>query len=266
MKGILAGLTALVTALSPAIFPEEHSIQQSAPQSIVIDGNRLNLSFEDDFNGEELDLTKWERCPEWDRQDGGGKWDDSKSYLDGNGNLIIEMAYDRTTNKYLSGAVRTKGLFEQKYGYYEIRCTLNTIPTYWTAFWLMGENVGNVDQSGRDGTEIDIYESAYYKQGMIQHALHWDGYGADHRSDGKKVVADVYDGDYHTFSLLWTRNEYIFYIDGTETWRTTADLADGVCREPLYMKISSEMGSWTGKMDNSTLPDYMKVDYVRVYS
>ncbi len=255
---IFAALTAFLQSIALLTF--------SAPtaDTMVIDGREYHLTFEDDFSGTDLDLTKWERCPEWDRQDLNNKWDDDMSYLDGMGNLVIGMQYDRKEGKYLSGAVRTKGKFEQAYGYYEIRCTVNTIPGYWTAFWLMGESVGSELNGGVDGTEIDIYESAYYEEGLIQHTLHWDGYGAAHKVEGAKVAADVYDGEYHTFSLLWTKDEYVYYIDGVETWRTDASAAEGVCEVPLYLKISSEMGSWTGK--GPARSDSMKVDYVRVYA
>ena len=46
------------------------------------------LVFEDDFDGDELDETKWRRCPEWDRSDMGGRWDDGMIFLDGRGHLV----------------------------------------------------------------------------------------------------------------------------------------------------------------------------------
>ena len=52
------------------------------------------------------------------------------SYLDGKGNLIIGMSYDKENDRFLSGAVRSRGKFEQAYGYFEIRCTVNNVPGY----------------------------------------------------------------------------------------------------------------------------------------
>ena len=234
---------------------------------IEVEGRRYRLTFEDEFEGDDLDVSKWERCPEWPRQDLNNQWDNDMSYLDGNGNLIIEMSYDEEADKYLSGGVRSKGKFEQAYGYFEIRCTVNTVPGYWTAFWLMGETVSGTSKGGVDGTEIDIMESAYYSTKEIQNSLNWDGYDVFHKVDYKKSYADVYDGDYHTFSVLWTDEEYVFFIDGEESWRTKAEKALGTCEAPLYIKVTSEMGSWTsGKLSPEKLPDYMKVDYVRAYA
>lgn len=234
-------------------------------QTVTVNGKTCVLSFEDSFDGDSLDETKWERCPEWKRQDLNNYWDDSMSYLDGEGNLIIETSYDEKNDRVLSGAVRTKGKFEQAYGYFEIRCTVNTVPGYWTAFWLMGETVNDETGGGRNGTEIDIMETPFFREKKVQNTLNWDGYGVRHKSSGNVSKTDVYDGEYHTFSLLWTEKEYVFYIDGRESWRTDAAEAKGTCQVPLYVKITAETGSWSGAPDPADLPDRMKVDYVRAY-
>jgi beta-glucanase (GH16 family) len=67
---------------------------------------------------------------------------------------------------------------------------------------------------------------------------------------------------FHTFSLLWLPDEYVFYVDAKETWRTRAG---GVCQAPLYIKLSDEVGSWGGDIRKAQLPDRFLVDYVRVY-
>ena len=46
---------------------------------------------------------------------------------------------------------------------------------------------------------------------------------------------------WHTFSVWWKPDEYVFYVDGNETWRTKAG---GVCQVPLYIKLSDEVGDW----------------------
>ena len=67
---------------------------------------------------------------------------------------------------------------------------------------------------------------------------------------------------FHTFSLWWKNDEYIFYVDGKETWRTKDG---GVCQVPLYIKISDEIGNWAGDIKKAELPDKFIVDCVRVY-
>lgn len=231
---------------------------------IYIDGEAYKLTFSDEFDGNVLDMSKWEYCPEWKRQDLECYWkNECVSVQDGNLVITAEDAGDR----YNMGAIRSKGKFEQAYGYFEARCTLNTTPGYWTAFWLMGESVANEDGFGTDGTEIDIMESAYYGT-AVNHGLVWDGYGANRRASAVQTKnSALYDGNYHTFSLLWTESEYIFYIDGEEVWRTYAEEAGGTCTVPLYLKFTSETGSWTaGELTSESFPDNVYVDYIRVYS
>lgn len=258
MSEVTAFLMSVLISLSTIYTGNVESGEKS------IDGKKYTITFEDDFNGTELDKTKWERCPHQRRQDLNNYWNDEMSYLDGSGNLVIGMKHEGA--RFVSGGVRTKGKFEQAYGYFEIRCTLNNVPGYWTAFWLMNDSVLSEENGGTDGTEIDIYESPFFKEKKIQHTLNWDGYGSAHKVLGKVVDADVYDGEYHTFGLLWTEEKYVFYIDGKETWRTRAEEAQGVCQVPLYIKVSSETGGWTGVPQLTDLPDEMKIDYVRVYS
>ena len=257
MNGIIAALMAFITALPAAAEPAA---------DLVVDGHRLELTFEDEFDGAELDGEKWTRADEMKRQDMENYWDDSMSYLNGGGELIIAARTDRNSGRILTGAVWTKEIFEQTYGYYEIRTTLNTLPGYWTAFWLITDNVMSEENGGRDGTEIDVYESAFYDEGLVQHTLHWDGYTKAHGSIGTAVPLE-YDGEYHTFGVLWTQEEYVFYVDGAETWRTDAAEAGGTCEVPLYMIISAETGSWTyDKLDKKNLRDRIKIDYVRAYA
>ncbi|MBQ5315978.1 MAG: glycoside hydrolase family 16 protein [Oscillospiraceae bacterium] len=261
-SSVIAFITALMTLTHGTEIPDK-GFFTADDGTLYIDGQAYHMTFDDEFDGNELDPSKWERCPQQHRQDMDNYWDDSMSYVDG-GCLII--AIDKTGERYISGGVRTKGRFEQAYGYYEICCSVNTIPGYWTAFWLHNDSVANESGGGRNGTEIDIYESPYCEQKQIQHTLHWDGYGAAHRSEGKTVDADVYDGKFHTFGLLWTEEEYVFYIDGRESWRTDAKAAQGTCEVPLYIKVTAETGSWVDIPDEERLPDSMKADYVRVYA
>lgn len=54
----------------------------------------------------------------------------------------------------------------------------------------------------------------------------------------------------------------MFYVDGNETWRSTAG---SVCQEPPYMLLRDEIGTWAGDIMKAKLPDRFLVDCVRVY-
>jgi beta-glucanase (GH16 family) len=220
------------------------------------EGKTWKLVWHDEFEGATLDETKWD-VPEGRRK--GGWWSRQAISLDGKGNLVLTTLQegDRT----IDGCVRTRGKYEHSFGYYVARMQLQKQPGHWSAFWLFGEGVGKLGDDGRDGTEIDIMEKPW-RDGRVQHTLHWDGYGKQHRSSGK--ISDnpgVMEG-FHTFSLLWTPTEYTFYVDGKPQWSTKAG---GVCQVPLYLKLSDEIGPWAGDIRQAKLPDTVLVDYVRVY-
>jgi len=182
------------------------------------------------------------------------------AYLDGTGNLVLRTKKDG--DRYTSGAVRTLGRYEGAFGYWEARCEFPTQPGHWPAFWLMPpKGIDSLESAGEDGTEVDIMEKPWLED-KVQHALHWNGYAEHHKSEGKEAEVPGVSRGWHTFGVHWTEKEYVFYVDGVETWRTSAG---GVCRVPLYIKLTEEIGPWAGSIANAALPDYFRVDYVRVY-
>ncbi len=232
----------------------------------------LTLAWSDEFEGTKLDTSKWAPCPNYERSDGGAKWEDEMIELDGKGNLLLKVGLNKD-GKIASSGVRTKTknnrtLFEQAKGYFEIRTTLQRIPGYWSAFWLLGDGVNSIGNGAVDGAEIDIFESFDMKGGQVNHALHWDGYGPEGDGTGEvSVNRNLYDGGFHTFGLLWADDGYFFYIDGklVATIDESHPEYPGACQDPCYLKITTEVGSWAGYMLKAYLPDHIKVDYVRVY-
>ncbi len=226
------------------------------------------LLFEDNFDGTVLDNTKWKRCPEWNRQGTMDVWDDDMAYLNGEGQLILKAVWNKEERKIHSGAVRSRNRFLDDYAYYEASIKFPTAKGIWGAFWIMAGDVSSEKDGAVDGVEIDIIESINADKGICNSALHWDGYDAAHRSIGKEYFdTDIYDGEFHTFGLWRTEEAYIFYIDGEETWRVTAEECD-ICTELGYMKLSVEGADWAGagtKKSINSLPDEMVVDWVRVW-
>ena len=222
------------------------------------EGRTWKLVWQDEFDGAAIDPAKWEVIGDSPRRD--GFWLKDDAYLDGEGHLVLRTR--KEGDRYSSGAIRTRGLFEATYGYWEARCEFPTQEGHWPAFWLMPpQGIGALEQAGEDGTEVDIMEKPW-REDKIQHALHWNGYGEHHKSKGKVSEISGVSKGWHTFSLWWTPEEYVFYVDGKETWRTKDG---GVCQVPLYIKLTEEIGDWGGDIKKATLPDFFRVDYVRVY-
>ena len=121
----------------------------------------------------------------------------------------------------------------------------------------------------------------------VTHVLHGDGYGEYAVSVNSEYykVKDMY-SEYHTYGVMWTETEYVFYIDGIETWRTDMTIDGvkyGVSEQEEYILLTVEVGgtvsedgsvaypgenSWCGDpMKNDTDKNYdFIVDYVRYYA
>ena len=234
---------------------------------LVFQGVKYKLTFEDEFEGDTQDVSKWEYCPDtWDRGD--FYWSDDAARVE-NGNLILSVL-PKDGTEYYCGGIRSRGLFEQAYGCFEITCVLPAYPGVCNAFWLMCDAMGsNQVAGGTDGVEIDIFETSDPAKRSFQHALHWDGYGEQYQSSARTVnpnlfKTNIYDGNYHTFTFVWSKESYSFYVDGEETWKTSDG---GICQIPLYMKVTAQIMGWTGTFDGNLVPcDVMYVDSVRVYT
>ncbi len=225
------------------------------------------LIWSDEFNGNRIDETKWNIVHSKRRADPSGNdawWHKDNAYTE-KGNLVIRTS--KIDGVYAGAAINTKDKFERAFGYFETRVKLQKEQGHWGAVWLFAKSVNNVGNEGRDGTEIDIFESPYVGLGKdsINVALHWDGYGAEHKKANKVIKGmKMNDGDWHTFAVEWAPEIYRFYYDGKLVWETNEG---GVCQAPLHIIISDEVGDW-GKQVNifkANLPDYMLVDYIRVY-
>lgn len=181
------------------------------------------------------------------------------------------IAGDNNDNK---GTADTM-LFSQAFGYFECKAKLPKSEGLWSAFWLQSSNQRKVGNEGQDGTEIDVFESAFIKSktSKMGHALLWDGYGEDGKSDAYvgSLEQDLYDG-YHTYALKWTPDYYVFYIDGKATWASDSGEVSKV-KEFLRLTVEIDAGDGWGphgqkigqfSHDNTDNDDFL-IDYVKVW-
>lgn len=163
-------------------------------------------------------------------------------------------------------------LFEQAYGYFEATVKFPNANGLWSALWLQSQNQGKISHQGLDGTEIDVYESAFQQNPTwMGHALLWDGYGSFAKVDDAILDTgkNLYEG-YHTFGLKWTPEYYVWYIDGVASW---ASNGGGVAKVEEFLRLTVEMdagdgwgphGQIIGEFDPATEPIFY-IDEVKVY-
>jgi beta-glucanase (GH16 family) len=222
---------------------------------------RYELIWQDEFEGDQLDTSKW-NYRETNAKRGTGIVRTQNTRLDGRGHLVIEAT--KEDSSYYIGQIATFFKHEFLYGYFESRVKLTNQVGPATAFWLQSLTYGKyIGDPGRSGTEIDILEyRRKYRTNEIHHTVHWDGYGENHKQHGKSPIhKGIDDGEFHTFGLEWTPKKYVFYIDGKPSWRTRK----AVSHKALYIILSVEMNTWSGDPSNSNFPDRAIYDYVRVY-
>lgn len=215
-------------------------------------------TFFDDFGGSSLDKSKWVPCPELEFKDSGFCYCYTEQRLE-NGRLLLSIR--RQGDRWLTGAVHTRSFFDQKGGYFEIRCRLQSVPGWWLSFALMhypedaeprGDELKNL--------HIEILNSSAMADSSVAHTVAWidpDG----HPGYVKKTVTDpgLYEG-FHTFGMEWTESQFVFYIDRRETWRISV----GRYTRPLYMEVAAMTAPWAG-LDEAALPDRAEIEYVKSY-
>ncbi|OAV45282.1 family 16 glycosylhydrolase [Lewinella sp. 4G2] len=256
------------------------------------------LVFSDEFGADSLDLTKWvmddsprSRAPRGNDEGTGyiiNEWywrPDNVSVE--NGNLVLRV--DKVDDGIMhTGSVRSDGLYQSRYGYYECRVLIGQadLGTH-TAFWMTSAGQANIDSTGHDGAEVDIFESAWY-QDYTKAVIHIDGYAEGTRAANtlRYETPGLHNGEYHTFGMMWTEDEIRIYYDGDlgvrgfDTTETIYGEVNGnerfIPRVAQYLWLSNGASFGTPAagpapfMDNFTLAENGVLtrayfDYVRVW-
>ncbi|MBN2634326.1 MAG: glycoside hydrolase family 16 protein [Bacteroidales bacterium] len=229
------------------------------------------LTFQDEFNGQTLDTAIWGFHNLGKRRSAVNLKE--ACLLNGRGELEIRNWTVVSGNDTIhhAGMIETKEDFT--FGYYEARIKFDIEMGSWGAFWIMYHNFRKTfdenDNPKDDGVEIDIMEFVPTKGRYGCHNLHWNGYGEFHKKAGSGERMNGKLEGYRIYSLLWTEEGYIFYIDGEESWRYN----EGISHAPEYIILSTEIqdGGWAGEVPDGGYGSFegtkniMFVDYVRVF-
>lgn len=236
------------------------------------------LTFEDNFNGAAPDSGNWNvyAANYWDKASAFSK--DNLIIEDGFAKLRYEKKKshhnDDPTKKqfeYTTGFLDTYGKWTQRYGYFETRVKLPRSPGLWPAFWLMpdrgaaaGEQWQRQD-TGKGAMEFDIVEHlTRWGPYRMNIAMHWDGYGKEHKAIGTSNAYVQLDKDgFYTAGLLWLPGKAVYYFNGEEVARWETERMSNVQSHLMY---TLPQGGWDNNaVDDKQLPADFVVDYVRVW-
>lgn len=263
--------------------------------------DNFQLVFQDEFNGDELDLRKWQTRLTWGDEviiNGEQQYfvniqEDSdfgyNPFKFTGESLIIEaipVPDDLRANlpeacedetrpgvdqcEFLSGALSSYDRFQHLYGYTEGRFKVSGGFGALSSFYLYHRYKGT--GTAFHAPEIDIIEylgeNPFGDEDAFQ-TYHYESPGNLKRSSPtmgyKKEDGGIYaDGEWHTFGVLWEPQLVVWYIDGREVKRLAGPQ---VSRQPMNVVNYLVAGSgWAPTPNNpADFPLQFEADYIRVY-
>ena len=266
------------------------TVKNRAP-SLLPTGRKMKLVWNDEFDGDRLDDTKWSyRTNFWGR---GAHWfakpeDNSVEVKDGllkmklvrrpdgqfvspqlqTGEIVWDVPHDPNAKGFWPLIKREKAKFMHRYGYYECRCRLQQHPGWWTAFWMQTPMQGTCLDPRRAGVEHDIMES-FHPGELIPHAFHANGYGADHLlfqcprmtlEDSHYYSLTLDKTQFHVFGLLWEPDGYTIFIDGRQHGeKIGAGEGEAVSQTEEFLLLTTEAKFYRkNRMTGGASPDLEK--------
>ena len=235
------------------------------------------LVWQDEFSGaagQSPDPSRWGFDVGTDWGNGQLEYDTARPVnvsLDGAGNLAITARLESYLGRtYTSGRINTRGRFEQAGGRFEARMRLPRGQGMWPAFWLLGSNLATVPWPGCG--EIDIMEFRGQEPSLVHGSLHGPGYsGGSAVTQSYAVPGAPLDAGFHLYAVEWSSSTITWFVDGgVFATATTSNLPGGapwVFSHPFFIILDLAVGGgFVGPPDaNTTFPQQLLVDYVRVY-
>lgn len=241
----------------------------------------MNIVWDDEFNG--TGATPDPNIWTYDTGNGGSNpgWGNNELeyYTSRTNNAFVAngllhiVAREESTNgfSFTSARMKTEGLFSFTYGRLEWRAQLPYGVGFWPALWMLGTNINTVGWPTCG--EIDVVENTGTNYSMVQSSIHYggDATATYNFTNGMAVT------NFHTYTLDWTTNALIFYVDGhlfeTQTgWGNSGGAYPFPFNQPFFLIMNLAVGgnyvqnpSVSLIESQTTFPAEMLVDYVRIY-
>lgn len=228
-----------VAALDPA--------SRTAAEAGVRHGWRMVAG--DEFDGTELDLTRW--APYTGQTTGGVGRHLAENLSVRDGRLLL------TSRGLTSAGLHWKG--GMQYGRWEIRAKTNPGTGYGDVALLWP-----VAEDWPVGGELNFMEIPKGDRSETHTIVH---YGEDNSQVGKTITGDF--TEWHNYAVEWLPDRVVFYIDGVEVFRTMDP--DHIPPRPMHLAMQQDIGpygkDWIPPLDE-TSPDELdfEVDWVRIYA
>ena len=270
-------LSACILTLAGDAVVSRASQNSNAP--IGQSGN-WTLVFNDEFNGNRLDRSRWVTCHWWN--DGGCtietnnelQWYRPENVAVRDGRLVLQ-ANDRSYRSrkgqvypYTSGMASTgqdayasfvPHRFAGTFYYAEIRARIPTGQGLWPALWLLPADNSHPP-------EIDIMEILGHDPRSVYMTVHYLDEGGNRRKKQNTWRSRAPLNDWHIYAVDWQPNRITWFVDGRPLASLTSPRI-AIPQEPMYFLANLAVGGdWPGAPTGSTVfPADFEIDFVRIW-
>lgn len=243
---------------------------------------RYELVWSDEFDGETLDQTKWSYQYATGGSEGLTRWGNGELqyYTDrqqnvsvNNGTLKITALKEAfASEQYTSGRIRSRLKGDWKCGIFRVRAKIPRGDGLWPAIWMLPTDLvyGGWPKSG----EIDIMEAQGDQTDKVYGTIHYGYNSPNNASNGGSLTKSgtIFADEFHEFMLVWTEKRIAFYVDDqlfyeTSNWFSPNGAYPAPFDQRFHLLLNLAVGGNFGgpPTANTSFPQSLEVDYVRVY-
>ena len=232
----------------------------------------FNLVWQDEFDGMSLNTN------DWNYETGNSGWGNQESqyYRAGSNNATVGDGYLTIAAKeenyggapFTSARITTQNKQSFKYGRIDIRARLPFGQGLWPALWMLGDNISTVGWP--ECGELDIMEmigGEGYNDRTVHGTAHWNAGGqASHSGTTSVPTGEKLADEFHVYSLVWVQNTIRWLFDDVQYHSLNIGGLSAFHEPHFFIFNIAVEGDWPGPVGpNTTFPQYMSVDYVRVF-
>jgi beta-glucanase (GH16 family) len=250
--------------------------------SMLLWAQNWDLVWSDEFDGEELDESKWSYMLGTGTSEGLTDWGNNEEQYYRKENVVVADGLMTISAKeeeyegknYTSGRIRTKNKVDWTFGRFEVRAKMPVGKGLWAASWMMPTDVeyGGWAASG----EIDMVEYLGDDLKTVHGTLHFGGNWPNNASKGKsyQLTTETFSEEFHDFAMEWTEGKFHWYVDDKlyqvqtqgDWWSSGGSSPAPFDKRFHYLFNLAVGGYWPGSPnDNTVFPQEFVIDYIRVY-
>ena len=232
----------------------------------------MALTWSDEFEGDQINPQHWTYdlgASGWGNQELQNYTSSSENSYVADGNLMIVAK--ENGSQYTSARLKSIDLQEFQHGRIDVRAVLPFGQGIWPAIWMLGANFPSTGWPACG--EIDIMELIGSSPGNVHGTVHFGNSYAQHEyTGGSRYLSggQTFAEEFHVFSIDWNESGITWLVDDQPFFSVDNNVSGNQnypFDNPFFFILNVAVGGqWPGYPNaTTTFPQYMAVDYVRVY-